>query len=225
MAVRDEVLVREAAHGQTTRARPAGRDVDQRHHLRAVEHHPALLRTLRVETQLGCGDPAQRQLLRPGQDEPGPVEVHRVPEPPVVQPHGAPALEDLGARPGDRAGPVRDAVRGSGALVAGLHAHPRLGHVQRALHAELRGVQRAPSVHGSQPAAAQAQRTPDRRPAQAQLAAGLDHLGLQVLRHAHPVADEGAAPPVGSHGELVDQQVRADLRVGQPDAPLDPAAR
>ncbi len=225
MAVRDQVLVDETAHRQTAGARPARRQVDQRDHLRAVQHDPALLRALRVEPQLRSDDPAQRQLLLPRHREPGLVQVHRVPEPPVVQPHPAPALEYLRAGAARRGRGVDHAVRGSGALVPRVDAHPRLGHVERPLHRQLRGVQRPAVLCRPQPAAAQGQRTAHLRPAQAQLAQRLDHLGLEVLRDRHAVPDDGPPVPVRADAELVDQQVRADLGVGQPDAPVDPAAR
>ncbi len=225
MPVRDEVLVHEAAHRETARARPAGRHVDQRDDLRPVEHHPALRRARRVEPQFRGDDPAQRQLLVAGQHEDGLVQIDRVTEPPVVQPHPAPAPEDLRAGAAGRGREVDDAVRGSVALVARVDADPGLAHVQRPLHAQLRGVERAAPSRRPQPAAAQAQRTAHLRPAQAQLAQRLDHLGLQVLGDREPVTDERPALPVGADVDLADQQVRADLGVREPDPALDPAPR
>ncbi len=155
------------------------------------------------------------------------LEVHRVPEPPVVEAHPAVELDRLAPRaPGGRQ-PVRRGGRRAVRDLGGPRplVHPGRVQIERALHRQLRRVERAAPLRPAQHAAPQAERDPDLGPAQAQLAVRLDQLGLEVLRHHHPVRRDRPPPPVRPHLDLVDQQVRADLGVRQADAPPHPAAR
>ncbi len=52
----------------------------------------------------------------------------------------------------------------------------------------------------------------------------LHHLRLEVLAHREAVAQQRGAPPVPVHHRLVQQQVGADLGVGQPHPAVHPAA-
>ncbi|GAA3067799.1 hypothetical protein GCM10020000_60210 [Streptomyces olivoverticillatus] len=188
------------------------------------QHHPAALLPLAEEAQLGRLDAAQRQLLVRLHHPLRLAEVDGVPEPPVVQPGPAVALEALHA--GAVLGGARgDAVRGSGAAGEGGAADAGRGQVEGALDGELRGVEGAPAVAVVQGGAAQAQRGADGRAAHAQLAVRTHHLGLQVLPDRQPVGGYRHPAPVPAHQQLVEQQVGAYMRVGQPDAVPHDAAR
>ncbi|MGX1253359.1 hypothetical protein RKD48_005870 [Streptomyces ambofaciens] len=142
------------------------------------------------------------------------LHVQGVAEPPVVQAHPALALEALDA----------GALRGGGAAEQGA-AQARRGQVQRALHRQLRGVQRVPRVRVEQAGAAQAQRHADLGAAQAHLAVRLQHLGLEVLPDRHAVGRDGTPAAVAVHDRLVEQQVGAYPRVREPDAAREAGAR
>ncbi len=199
---------------QQPRARPGVRPVHQVDHPGPRQHHPAALRVLAQEAQLGCLDAAQRQLLLVGEGEPGPLQVDRVPEPPVVQPHPALAPEPLDARP----------ARGSAAAQQRA-ADARRGQIQSAPDGQLGRVQREPRVRVDQPGAPQAQRHADAGAAQTQFTVRLQHLGLEVLADADAVRGDGAAAAVAVDDGLVEQQIRADLGVGEPDAVVETAPR
>ncbi len=219
-----QVLVREPLHRHAAPAGPAGGGVDQLDDLRPRQHHPPPLRPLADEPQLRRLDPAQRDLLVLGQREPGAVEVDRVAEAAVVQAQPAPAFEPLGPLPARRG--LAEPVRGSGgAGVAEDVVEGDRRQVQGPLDGQLRGVQRAPPVRVAQPRPAQVHRHADLRAAQTHLPVRLQQLALEVLRDGHPVRGDGPALVVPLHHGLADQQVGADLRVGQPDPAGHPAAR
>lgn len=113
----------------------------------------------------------------------------------------------------------------AGVAPLGARAEPGRGQVQRALHGQLGRVQREPGVRVDQPRPAQAQRHPDLGAAQAELAVGLQQFGLEVLADAQAVTGDRAAGAVLVHHGLVQHQVGADVRVGQPDPAQEPAAR